>query len=331
MPRPLPAAADLISAIQAGDRAALGRTITLLESTRPEHLVRAREVITGLEDKRPKATPLTLRVGITGAPGAGKSTLIEVLGSMLTARGHRVAVLAIDPSSAISKGSILGDKTRMEHLSADERAFIRPSPSSENLGGVARKTRETIALVEAAGYEIIFIETVGTGQSEIAVHSMTDVFLLVLLPGAGDELQGIKRGIVEMADILAVNKSDGERIKTAQQAKANYHNATHLLPTKSSGWAPKIVLCSAIENTGITELWKVVEAYTTATRQNDWLTQNRKQQAQYWLHEAIQQGLQSLFSQNTAVREVLAKMEQAVTQGTISPFIAAEKVLQAFK
>jgi len=331
MPRPLPAAADLISAIQAGDRAALGRTITLLESTRPEHLVRAREVITGLEDKRPKATPLTLRVGITGAPGAGKSTLIEVLGSMLTARGHRVAVLAIDPSSAISKGSILGDKTRMEHLSADERAFIRPSPSSENLGGVARKTRETIALVEAAGYEIIFIETVGTGQSEIAVHSMTDVFLLVLLPGAGDELQGIKRGIVEMADILAVNKSDGERIKTAQQAKANYHNATHLLPTKSSGWAPKIVLCSAIENTGITELWKVVEAYTTATRQNDWLTQNRKQQAQYWLHEAIQQGLQSLFSQNTAVREVLAKMEQAVTQGTIFPFIAAEKVLQAFK
>lgn len=334
MPRSsLPSADSLISAIRAGDRAALGRAITLLESTRTEHVALARAVIAGLEAARhADGLPAkTIRIGISGAPGAGKSTLIEALGSLLTAQGHLVAVLAIDPSSALSKGSILGDKTRMERLSADQRAFIRPSPSGENLGGVARKTRETIALTEAAGYEIILIETVGTGQSEIAVHSMSDLFLLVLIPGAGDELQGIKRGIVEMADILVVNKSDGERIKTAQQARAHYTNALHLFPAKHDGWTPKVLQCSAVDHTGIAELWLAVEQYVAATRHSGWFDKKRQQQAQYWLQEALQQGLKVLFERDYAAQATLTAMEAAVQEGTISPFAAAEEVLKVFK
>lgn len=329
--RPLPSAVSLASAIEQGDRAALGRTITLLESSRAEHITLARSVIGLLEAKRPASAPPALRIGITGAPGVGKSTFIEALGSMMVAGEHRVAVLAIDPSSSVSGGSILGDKTRMEHLSVHPRAFIRPSPAGTTLGGVAQKTRETIALVEAANYDIVLVETVGTGQSETVVHSMTDVFLLLLLPGAGDELQGIKRGIVEMADILAVNKADGERLNTARQARAHYLNAAHLLPPKKSGWEPRVVQCSALNRTGMQELWQIIQSYQQQTQQNGWFMHNRHIQAKYWLHEAIAQGLQTLLSENSHVQNLLTALETQVEKGGMSPFAAAEQVLEAFK
>lgn len=249
----------------------------------------------------------------------------------LTDNGHRVAVLAIDPSSAVSRGSILGDKTRMERLSASGMAFIRPSPSGDSLGGVARKTRETILLVEAAGFDTVLIETVGVGQSEYAVHSMTDVFLLLLLPGAGDELQGIKRGIVEMADILAVNKSDGDRARLAAQARAHYLNATHLLPPKESDWTPRVLACSAQDGTGISEIWSALEAYKTATTANGFFTENRKRQAGNWFREALEQGLAQLFYHHPAVKEQYSHLEERVLTGRISPFAAATELLDIFK
>jgi LAO/AO transport system kinase len=242
-----------------------------------------------------------------------------------------VAVLAIDPTSSVSKGSILGDKTRMERLSTNELAFIRPSPSGESLGGVARKTRETILVVEAAGYDMVIIETVGVGQSEIAAYSMTDIFLLLLLPGAGDELQGIKRGIVEMADILAVNKADGDRVKLANQARAHYLNAMHLFPPKPSGWTSKVLVCSAEQGTGIAEIWQAIQEFRDFTLANGFFLENRKRQAGYWLQEALQAGLQAAFFKNPAVREKLAALEPEVLAGKISPFAAAEKVLGVFK
>jgi LAO/AO transport system kinase len=318
---------DIYTAIRAGERAALGRAITLLESKRPEHVAQARTIMAALQADG-QATASTLRIGISGAPGAGKSTLIETLGCHLTEQGHKVAVLAIDPSSAVSKGSILGDKTRMERLSVQENAFIRPSPAGDTLGGVARKTRETISLVEAAGYSIVLIETVGTGQSEIAVHSMSDLFLLVLMPGAGDELQGIKRGIVEMADILVVNKSDGDRVKAAQMTRAHYLNATHLLPPKGSTWAPCVVQASALEQTGIPELWQLIQKYAAHTKENGWWGTNRRQQAQYWLQEAIQQELHRFFDQHPAVKKILPEVEKQVAEEGLSPAVAAQKVLE---
>jgi LAO/AO transport system kinase len=330
MRRTLPTVEQFVQGILSGDRMLLGKAITLVESTRPEHAVLAQQVIAFLlEQKTPR--PESLRIGITGAPGVGKSTLIEALGLYLTSLGKKVAVLAIDPSSAISKGSILGDKTRMERLSADDRAFIRPSPSGDSLGGVARKTRETILLVEAAGYDIVLIETVGVGQSEIAVHSMTDLFLLLLLPGAGDELQGIKRGIVEMADLLAVNKADGERLKLANQARAHYLNATHLLPPKPSGWSPQVLACSAEQGSGIAELWDAMQAFQSHVRANGFLEQNRQQQARYWLHETLESSLKNLFYQQPAVKEKYAALEKQVLEGSVSPFSAAQEILDVFQ
>jgi LAO/AO transport system kinase len=329
MRRLLPTTEAFVQGIRSGDRVLLGQAITLVESTRPEHRERAQEVIARLLEQAP--APATLRIGITGAPGAGKSTLIEALGLHLTAQGHRVAVLAIDPSSVVSKGSILGDKTRMERLSSDPNAFIRPSPSGDSLGGVARKTRETILLTEAAGYDIVLIETVGVGQSEIAVHSMTDLFLLLLLPGAGDELQGIKRGIVEMADLLAVNKADGDRIKLANQARAHYLNAVHLLPLKPSGWAPQVLACSAEQGVGIAELWSAIESFREKTTQNGYLQQNRRQQAAYWLKESLDSGLHDLFYLDPQIREKLAALEPLVLEGRISPFFAARQLLEMFR
>ncbi|MBL7782998.1 MAG: methylmalonyl Co-A mutase-associated GTPase MeaB [Saprospiraceae bacterium] len=328
MRRTIPSTDTLVQGIRSGDRVMLGRAITLVESTLPEHTERAQEVVNHLleqSDARP-----TLRIGITGAPGVGKSTLIEALGLYLIRQGHRVAVLAIDPSSAVSKGSILGDKTRMERLSTEPNAFIRPSPSGESLGGVARKTRETILLVEAAGYDIVLIETVGVGQSEIAVHSMTDLFLLLLLPGAGDELQGIKRGIVEMADLLAVNKADGDRLRLARQARAHYLNAVHLLPAKPSGYAPQVLECSAEQGTGIPELWLAMETYRQQVTENGFLVKNRRQQAAYWFKEALQEGLQSLFFQQAEIKEKLAALEPLIQEGKVSPFSAAHDLLQIF-
>ena len=319
-----------VEGIRSGDRVMLGRAITLVESARPEHQALAQEVIARLLAEAPADQSTTLRVGITGAPGVGKSTFIEALGMHLTGQGKRVAVLAIDPSSTLSRGSILGDKTRMEQLSVNELAFIRPSPSGDSLGGVARKTRETILLVEAAGYDTVLIETVGVGQSEIAVHSMTDVFLLLLLPGAGDELQGIKRGIVEMADVLAVNKADGDRTQLANQARAHYLNATHLLPAKPSGWSPQVLACSATEGTGIPEIWAALQAYQSQTLSNGFFSENRRQQAGYWLRESLEASLRQLFYGNPAVRAQLEAVEPEVLAGRMSPFAAAQVIMSSF-
>jgi LAO/AO transport system kinase len=323
--RPIFSPTAYAEGIKKGDRVLLGQAITLVESTRAENQAIAREIIALLlQTPNPKAT---LRVGITGAPGAGKSTFIEALGRYLIGQGKRIAVLAIDPSSTLSKGSILGDKTRMEFLSAHDQAFIRPSPSGDTLGGVARKTRETILLVEAAGYDIVFIETVGVGQSETAVHSMTDLFMLLLLPGAGDELQGIKRGIVEMADILVVNKADGERVKLANLAKAHYLNATHLLPLKPSLWSPLVLSCSALQQTGVAQVWESVEQYVAFTTNNGFFEKNRQQQAKFWFKEALLNGLHEWFFKHPEVAGHLDDLEKAVLEGKISPFAAAEKLL----
>lgn len=333
-------AEEYVQGILAGNRVVLGQAITLVESARPEHQSLAQAVIQQLLDHRQvssgvaqvpeRDSPPSLRIAITGAPGVGKSTFIEALGMYLVEQGQKVAVLAIDPSSAVSKGSILGDKTRMERLSASEQAFIRPSAAGTSLGGVAQKTRETILLVEAAGYDTVLIETVGVGQSETAVHRMTDIFLLLLLPGAGDELQGIKRGIVEMADILAVNKADGDRIKLANQARAHYLNATHLLPPKASGWTPVVLRCSAQEGTGIAEVWDAISSCSSRMLENNFFEKNRRQQAKYWLEEAIDAGIKAAFFGNPAVRTQLADLEPEVLAGRVSPFAAAEALLHAF-
>ncbi|MBX2892791.1 MAG: methylmalonyl Co-A mutase-associated GTPase MeaB [Saprospiraceae bacterium] len=345
MRRVLPTVETFVQGIRAGNRVVLGQAITLVESARPDHQALAQEVIAELlhptnsnpvrtdvhpGEQQPTTNNPTLRIAVTGAPGVGKSTFIEALGTHLTQQGQRVAVLAIDPTSSVSKGSILGDKTRMEQLSGNDMAFIRPSPSGESLGGVARKTRETILLVEAAGYDTVIIETVGVGQSEIAAHSMTDLFLLLLLPGAGDELQGIKRGIVEMADILAVNKADGERVKLANQARAHYLNATHLFPPKPNGWTPKVLTCSAEQGTGIAEIWQTIEAFKAHILDNGFFQENRKQQAGYWFKETLQAGIQKAFFSHPKVRKQLETLEPAVLAGQMSPFAAAEAVLKSW-
>jgi LAO/AO transport system kinase len=328
--RRLPTPEALVQGIRAGDRVLLGQAITLVESARDDHQALAREVVGRLLDG-PEKPPAGFRIGITGVPGVGKSTLIERLGMHWIGQGKKIAVLAIDPSSAISRGSIMGDKTRMEQLSASEHAFIRPSPAGEELGGVARKTRETILLVEAAGYDTVFVETVGVGQSEIAVHSMTDVFMLLLLPGAGDELQGIKRGIVEMADLLVVNKADHERIPLANQARAHYINATHLLPPRESGWTPAVLSCSAETGAGIEQLGNTLEQYQQHTLNNGWFGTNRQRQAVYWLRETLQQQMMAAFYGHPAVRARLQALEPLVKEGRISPFTAAAEVLKYWK
>lgn len=325
----LPTVEALVAGILAGNRVLLAQAITLVESTRTEHVALAQEVIGKLAEQRIGTKP-GLRIGITGAPGSGKSTFIEALGMQLVQTGHRVAVLAIDPSSSLRHGSILGDKTRMELLSNSEAAFIRPSPSGDTLGGVARKTRETIFLVEAAGYDIVLIETVGVGQSETAVHSMTDVFLLLLLPGAGDELQGIKRGIVEMADILVVNKADGDRIPLANIARMHYLNALHLFPPKSNNWTPQVFQCSATSGAGILTVWEGLLNYQQHTIKNGFFEENRRQQAMFWFKETLQQALMQRFKDHPEVNSMLRTLEPAIVLGQISPFAAAEAVLKVW-
>lgn len=328
MRRQLPTLETFVAGIKAGDRVMLGRAITLVESAREDHQALARQIIASLLAETPPAN--SFRIAVTGAPGAGKSTFIEAFGMHLIAQGRRPAVLAIDPSSALSRGSILGDKTRMEQLSASTEAFIRPSPAGDSLGGVARKTRETILLVEAAGFDTVIIETVGVGQSEIAAQRMSDLFLLLLLPGAGDELQGIKRGIVEMADILVVNKSDGDRVALANKARAYYLNATHLLPLKASGWAPKVLSCSALEHKGIDTVWQEIQAYRKQVEENGFFEKNRRFQSKYWLEEAIDTGLQELFHRHPKVKALLQVMEAEVLVGKISPNDAAARLLAVF-
>lgn len=314
---------ELVNGILKADKAALGKAITLLESSKPEHSLMADEVV---ERCLPHATN-SVRIGITGVPGVGKSTFIEVFGKTLTDLDKKVAVLAVDPSSSLSKGSILGDKTRMEELSKDVNAFIRPSPSGESLGGVAQKTRETIILCEAAGYDVILVETVGVGQSETVVHSMVDFFLLLKLSGAGDELQGIKRGIMEMADAIAINKADGKNVEKARLAQTEFSRALHLYPPKENEWIPQVLSCSAYENTGIMEIWEMITSFLEKTKKNGHFQKNRNLQNKNWFLQSLNQQLTQIFQQNEAFKKAKESMLIAVEENTVSPFKAAKEVL----
>lgn len=324
--RKLPTANELIEGILAQNITALSRAITLIESTNINHLEKANEVINACLPHTKKS----VRIGITGVPGVGKSTFIEAFGKYLTSIGKKVAVLAVDPSSSMSFGSILGDKTRMEELVKDPNAYIRPSPSGDTLGGVARKTRETITLCEAFGFDTIIIETVGVGQSETAVHSMVDFFLLLKIAGAGDELQGIKRGIMEMADAIVINKADGDNIKKARMAKVEFNRALHLFPIKKSKWIPTTATCSAISNEGISDVWNTILQYLELTQNNGYFYQKRSEQNQYWMLETIQESLKNHFYNNSKIKDLLSINKKAVQEGTVSPFVAAQILLNTY-
>ncbi|MBD3582534.1 methylmalonyl Co-A mutase-associated GTPase MeaB [Flavobacterium selenitireducens] len=318
-----PSADDLVNGIFSGDVTSLSRAITLVESTNPEHQQKASDVISACLPK----TNHSVRIGITGVPGVGKSTFIEAFGTYLTGIGKRVAVLAVDPSSSLSRGSILGDKTRMEELVKDKNAYIRPSASGETLGGVARKTRETITLCEAFGFDTIIIETVGVGQSETAVHGMTDFFLLLQIAGAGDELQGIKRGIMEMADAIAINKADGDNVKRAKLAKTEFGRALHFFPEKSSGWMPKATTCSAVTKDGIDEVWGIVSDYLELTKGNGFFEQRRSEQNLAWMRETIAEQLRFRFYSDPNIGKLLEQLSHDVLHNRISPFKAAQEML----
>lgn len=323
--RPLDAEAHVEGILQ-GDRVVLGRTITLIESVKPEHNEMAMRVMERILPHSGKS----VRIGITGVPGVGKSTFIETLGTMLTGGGHKLAVLAIDPSSTISKGSIMGDKTRMETLSADPNAFIRPSPSAGSLGGVARKTREAMLVCEAAGYDVIFVETVGVGQSETVVHSMVDFFLLLLLANAGDELQGIKRGIMELADAVAINKADGDAIPAAARAKSEFEIALHLMRHPVPGWTPPVLTCSSRTGAGVRDIWEIVESYCRAAKRSGAFEQKRRDQNRAWMFDTIGQGLRERFERHPGVATRLGTLERAVGAGELSALLAARELLDAF-
>jgi LAO/AO transport system kinase len=309
-----------------GNIAALSTAITMIESVHPKHRKPAEDII----ERCIPYSGKSIRIGITGVPGVGKSTFIEALGMYLTRLGHKLAVLAIDPSSQISGGSILGDKTRMEQLSASPYAFIRPSPSGSTLGGVARKTGESLILCEAAGYDIIIIETVGVGQSETTVHSMVDFFLVLMLAGAGDELQGIKRGIMEMADTIIINKAEGENMKKAELARRQYKNALHLFPPPESGWFPKVLLASSLKNTGIEEAWKTIEDYILFTKKNHFWEKNRNRQAKFRMHETILDTLKTNFYQNEKCKTDIKELESRLEECSISAYKAAKILLSNY-
>ncbi len=315
---------ELANGIVNGNKALLAKAITLLESTQPTHFEKANALI----EKCLAQPSNSIRLGITGVPGVGKSSFIETLGTTLTSLGKKVAVLAVDPSSSLSKGSILGDKTRMQSLSKDPNAFIRPSPAGTSLGGVAQKTRESIILCEAAGYDVILVETVGVGQSEIAVHSMVDFFLLLKLSGAGDELQGIKRGIMEMADAIAINKADGSNLEKAKLAVTEFSRALHLYPPKANGWTPKVMKCSATENTGILEIWHMVEAFIRENRENGYFEENRKTQNKNWFLQTVDEHIKQFFYQRPSFQKAKAELLTDVEERKISPFYAAKILLE---
>ena len=317
---------EYVDGILQGNRTILSQAITLVESSLPSHAKQAQDII---EKCLPHAGK-SLRIGITGVPGVGKSTFIEAIGTYLTSQGRKLAVLAIDPSSERSKGSILGDKTRMEQLSVEPNAFIRPSPSAGSLGGVARKTRESVILCEAAGFDTIFIETVGVGQSETAVHSMVDFFLLLMLAGAGDELQGIKRGIMEMADAIAITKSDGSNIQKAELAAIQYKNALHLFPKSPSNWFPEVLICSAVSGLGIDSIWKTILDYVKTTQDNHFFHQRRSEQAKYWMYETINEALHDHFYHHPTIEHKLPDYEQRVLTDQLSSFTAAKKLLHKY-
>ena len=306
-----------------GDIAVLSQAVTLIESAKAEHQIQAQQII---EQCLPHSGR-SVRIGLTGVPGAGKSTSIDVLGMHLVRKGHKLAVLAIDPSSQRSKGSILGDKMRMEALSHETNAFIRPSPSAGSLGGVARKTRETIVLCEAAGFDTVFVETVGVGQSETAVHSMVDFFLLIQLAGAGDELQGIKRGIMELADGIVINKADRDNIDNAKLAASHFRNALHLFPPTASGWIPKVLTYSGYYQIGITEIWEMINDYVTFTKANGYFEHRRNEQTKYWMYESIHSMLNQVFYQHPQIENLLPHLEQKVLNNEVSPFEAARQLI----
>lgn len=317
----------LIQGVLAANKTALSRAITIIESTAPKDQQDAIQLIQGCITHANKS----IRIGITGVPGVGKSTFIEQFGTLLTQNGHKVAVLAVDPSSSLSNGSILGDKTRMEELVKNKLAFIRPSASGDSLGGVARKTREAIILCEAAGYTHIIIETVGVGQSETVVHSMTDFFLLLKLAGAGDELQGIKRGIMEMADAIIINKADGENLKAAKLAKTEFNRALHLYPPKDNGWIAKTITCSALKNEGIQEALTLIDGYITQMKETGYFVAKREQQQHFWMLQTIENRLKSDFYDNPKIKIALQEQLKELAKSNTSPFQAAAYLLSIHK
>ena len=321
-----PAVKEFVTQIKKGNITFLSKAITLIESTNPRHKEKASKIINA-------CLPFSgnsIRIGITGVPGVGKSTFIEALGNYLSAKDKKIAVLAIDPSSSVNKGSILGDKTRMAELVKDTNVYIRPSPSGDSLGGVARKTRETIVLCEAAGFNTIFIETVGVGQSETVVHSMVDFFLLLKLAGAGDELQGIKRGIIEMADVIVINKADNNNQQAAKLAKAEFTRALHLYPLREDTWLPKVSTCSALNNVGIDTIWNIIEEYLKTTKTNNHFELKRKKQNEFWLLETINQQLLDGFYQNNSIKTALKTELELINLQQKSPFDVAERLLKLY-
>ncbi len=317
---------EIVAQIKKQNITFLSKAITLIESTNHKHQKKASKII----DACLPFANNSIRIGITGVPGVGKSTFIETFGKLLTTKGKKVAVLAIDPSSSINKGSILGDKTRMEELVKDKNAFIRPSASGESLGGVAKKTRETIILCEAAGFDIILIETVGVGQSETAVSKMVDFFLLLKLAGAGDELQGIKRGIIEMADAIVINKADNDNERQAKLAKREFANALHLYPIKENLWLPKVTTCSALHNNGIDAVWKIIKEYLKHTKSNKYFEKNRVNQNKFWLTDTINNALQTNFNSNTTIKKLLKEELELITTNKSNPFKSARKLLDFY-
>ena len=317
---------EYTNGILSGNKVILSRAITLSESTLPEDIKLSTKVVDGILAN----TGNSIRLGITGVPGVGKSTFIESLGKHLTSQGKKLAVLAIDPSSQKSGGSILGDKTRMETLSADPNAYIRPTASRDNLGGVAHKTREAMLLCEAAGYDVILIETVGVGQSEVAVKGMVDFFLLLMLAGAGDELQGIKKGIMEMADGIAITKSDGDNLKAAKRAKAEYENALHLFPPSEAGWYPKVITCSALKHSGVQQIWEMVTTHQEYLLERGILNEQRQQQNVSWMHEVIGEQLKNNFYSNLSVKDDLDSIIDKVKSGKMSAKHAAAHLMSNF-
>ena len=314
----------VISGLLNGDIVSLSKAITIVESDNVKDISNSNKIISSCLKNRTNS----IRIGITGVPGVGKSTFIEAFGNQLTEQGHKVAVLAIDPTSTVSRGSIMGDKTRMNTLVNNKNAFIRPSPASSHYGGVAKKTRESIILCEAAGYNIIIVETVGVGQNEISVSEMVDIFLLLKLSGAGDELQGIKRGIIEMADAIIINKADGDNIDESNKAMAEFSMALKLYPTKKSNWVPEVLTCSSINNSGIEPIWKLVLKYTSDTKENKFFAENRKRQNKYWLLQTINDKLQSDFFSNDEIKKELENQYNLLDKNKTTPFAAADVLLK---
>ncbi|RRN67219.1 methylmalonyl Co-A mutase-associated GTPase MeaB [Peribacillus simplex] len=317
---------DYVQGVMNGNRAIIAQAITIVESNLPKHMEMAQKVLKELIPYTGKS----VRIGFTGVPGAGKSTLIESFGMMLCEQNHRVAVLAVDPSSSVSKGSILGDKTRMEHLSRHPHAYVRPSPSSGTLGGVTRKSRETLLICEAAGYDVIIVETVGVGQSEVTVQSMVDFFLVIMLTGAGDELQGMKKGVMEFADAIFINKADGENKQAAMNAKVEYNRLLHFIQPITEGWETKAFTVSALTGEGVAHIWKVIQKYKQVTSMNGFFGKRRKEQMIDWVHSMIEDQLKARFYGNPSMKKNITKMEGLLLNGHTSPTLAVQQLFNIY-